>query len=196
MHPGIEEIHQFWFGPLDEQGMCAADRHALWFKASASNDRRCRECFGPLVDAALDGDFADWPGSDAGLIALVLLLDQFPRNIYRGTPRAFAGDDRALGLAQHCIAHGHHQRLPAIHQVFLFMPLEHCEDLDTQNECVELFTQLLEITGLKQVANFRRYALAHREVIERFGRFPHRNRILGRESTAAELDHLKKHGGF
>ena len=176
--------------------MSEASRHDLWFKASDRNDRRCREQFGQLVTSALAGELADWPGSDPGLIALVLLLDQFTRNIYRGTPQAFAGDEGALALAQHCIAHGHHQRLPAIHQVFLFMPLEHCENRDIQNECVELFTQLLQVTGLQQVANFRRYAIAHRDVIEQFGRFPHRNAILGRESTAGELEYLEQNGGF
>lgn len=196
MEPGIEAIHQFWFGPLDEQGMPAAERHALWFQASDSTDRLCREQFGQQVAEALADGLGDWPDSDQGLVALILLLDQFTRNIYRGTPWAFAGDARALDLAQRCIAHGHHQRLPAIHQVFLFMPLEHSENLDTQTECVELFTQLFDVTGLEQVANFRRYAIAHREVIERFGRFPHRNSILGRESTPGELEYLEKHGGF
>jgi len=196
MPPGIKQIHDFWFGPLDEQGMSEADRHGLWFKATDSTDRRCREQFGQLVASALEGELTDWANSDPGVIALILLLDQFTRNIYRGTPQAFAGDERAVALAQHCIAHGHHQRLPAIHQVFLFMPLEHCENLEVQNECVELFTQLHDITGLAQVANFRRYAIAHRDVIEQFGRFPHRNLILGRDSTPGELNYLKKHGGF
>ena len=123
-------------------------------------------------------------------------MDQFTRNIHRGTPKAFAGDSRALDLAQHCIAHGHHQRLPAIHQVFLFLPLEHCEDLEVQEECVELFEELTNITGLEAVAGFSRYAMAHYEVIAKFGRFPHRNVILGRDSTPEELAYLEKHGGF
>ncbi|TDG12934.1 DUF924 domain-containing protein [Seongchinamella unica] len=196
MQPDIAQIHDFWFGPLTDEGMCAADRHDLWFRASDSTDRLCRDRFGLLVTSALEGQLADWPDSDPGLIALVLLLDQFTRNIYRGTPQAFAGDERALALAQHCIAHGHHQRLPAIHQVFLFMPLEHCENLEVQDECVELFTQLQAITGLEQVASFCRYAIAHRDVIAQFGRFPHRNAILGRDSTPGELNYLEQHGGF
>ncbi len=142
------------------------------------------------------GGLQDWEASDRGLVALVVLLDQFTRNIYRGTPAAFSGDARALALAQHCIVHGHHQRLPAIHQVFLYLPLEHAEDLDVQEECVSLFEELAGITGLAQIADFTRYAVAHRDVIARFGRFPHRNDILGRTSTAEELDYLKTNGGF
>ena len=192
----IAEIHNFWFGALDDQGMCDPSRHALWFTANEETDKHCAELFGHQVEAALKGELENWAETDQGLIALILLLDQFTRNIWRGTPQAFSGDERALALAQHCIAHGHHQRLPAIHQVFLYLPLEHCEDLEVQDECVALFTQLTEITGLDKIADFRRYALAHREVIEQFGRFPHRNAILGRESTPGEIEYLKIHGGF
>lgn len=196
MQDEIEDIHRFWFADLDEQGMSPPEQQAMWFKSSEETDQLCRQHFGRLVDAALDGDLQDWESSDAGLIALILLLDQFTRNIHRGTPKAFAGDARALDLAQHCIAHGHHQRLPAIHQVFLFLPLEHCEDLEVQEECVELFEELTNITGLEAVAGFSRYAMAHYEVIAKFGRFPHRNVILGRDSTPEELAYLEKHGGF
>jgi len=196
MQAEIEEIHEFWFAALDDEGMCNPSKHALWFTASAETDKHCAERFGHLVDSAIAGELEDWAATDPGLIALILLLDQFTRNIYRGTAQAFAGDERALGLAQHCIAHGHHQRLPAIHQVFLYLPLEHCENLEVQDECVELFTQLTEITGLEKIADFRRYAVAHRDVVEKFGRFPHRNSILGRESTPGELAYLETHGGF
>ena len=196
MQADIQAIHDFWFGPLDEAGMCAPDKHALWFTASEDTDRQCADKFGHLVEAALDGQLQDWPESDAGLMALIVLLDQFTRNIYRGTPRAFAGDPRALELAQHCIAHGHHQRLPAIHQVFLYLPLEHSEDLEVQQECVELFAELAAVTGSAKVEDFGRYAVAHRDVIAQFGRFPHRNAILGRSSTDEELAYMEKHGGF
>ena len=196
MIPAIERIHAYWFGELDESGMPEASRHELWFRSTPENDRYCREEFGTLVAQATAGQLDQWAGSDEGLIALILLLDQFTRNIHRGTPRAFSGDPRALGLAQECIAHGHHRRLPAIHQVFLYMPLEHSEDLEAQDECVSLFAELATVTGLQKVAEFQRYAEAHRDVIARFGRFPHRNPILGRPSTAGELAHLERHGGF
>ena len=196
MPDAIAEINQFWFGELDEAGLAAADRHRLWFAASPATDVTIRDRFGERVDLALAGDLADWDQRDDGLIALVLLLDQFTRNIYRGTPRAFAGDARALELAQRAINSGRYQRLPAIHQVFLYLPLEHSEDLDTQDECVALFEMLAGVTGDPGIADFGRYARAHREVIARFGRFPHRNAILGRQSRPEEQDYLRVHGGF
>ncbi len=196
MQSAIDDIHSYWFGELDEAGLAAPERHALWFRQSDETDSRCRRRFGDLVEQALAGDLEDWAARDRGLVALVLLLDQFTRNIYRGTPRAFAGDDRALDLAQHAIATGHYQRLPAIHQVFLYLPLEHCEDPEIQEECVTLFESLAAVTGSEQIADFTRYAIAHRDVIGRFGRFPHRNALLGRESTPEELAYLERHGGF
>ncbi len=123
MPQAVAEIHDYWFGELDDSGMAAAERNKLWFQSTAEDDARCARRFGPLVKLAVAGDLMDWERNDRGLIALVLLLDQFTRTIFRGTPGAFSGDGRALALAQHCIAHGHYQRLPAIHQVFLFLPL-------------------------------------------------------------------------
>ena len=192
----ISAIHAYWFGELDEAGMCAQDRNTLWFTASQENDQKVRENFGESVDQALAGKLGSWPERDEGLVALVILLDQFTRNIYRGTAQAFAGDPVALGLAQRTIESGHYQRLPAIHQVFLYMPLEHCENPEVQEECVTLFEELAAITGNPQIESFTRYAIAHRDVIAQFGRFPHRNALLGRESTAAELEYLQTHGGF
>ena len=196
MAADIEAIHEFWFGALDDGGMCAPDRHKLWFSASPETDQFCRERFGELVERAVAGELERWEASDRGLVALILLLDQFTRNIHRGTPAAFAGDERALDLAQQTIVAGHHQRFPAIHQVFLYMPLEHNENIDIQEECVTLFEELAEVTGNEQIGKFCRYAVAHREVIEKFGRFPHRNAIQGRQSSPEELEFLDKHGGF
>jgi uncharacterized protein (DUF924 family) len=197
----INDIHDFWFGELDEAGMCDQDHQRLWFTASPETDAHCRSRFGELVAQALRGDLDGWVDSgwshgDQGLVTLVLLLDQFTRNIYRDTAAAFAGDPAALALAQRAIETGRYQRLPAIHQVFLYMPLEHCEDPEIQDECVTLFEELSAVTGSEQVAGFTRYALAHRDIIAQFGRFPHRNAILGRESTPAELAYLEQHGGF
>ena len=196
MSEEIDSIHDYWFGDLDDDGMSAASRNSLWFGSTPASDTICRERFGHLVELALQGELDFWAAQDRGLIALVLLLDQFTRNIFRDTPRAFSGDAQALALAQSAIASGHFQRLAAIHQVFLYLPLEHSEDLDVQEECVELFEQLTAITGHAQMAEFTRYAIAHRDVIARFGRFPHRNVLLGRESSPEELAYLSKHGGF
>jgi len=192
----IDDIHAFWFGELDETGMCVADRNPLWFASSAETDETCRVRFGRWVEQAVAGELEDWVDTDGGLIALIILLDQFTRNIYRGTAQAFAGDTRALAITQHTIGNGRHRRLPAIHQVFLYLPLEHSEDMDVQEECVTLFEELAGITGSEQISSFTRYAVAHRDVIAQFGRFVHRNAILGRESSPGELAYLEKHEGF
>jgi uncharacterized protein (DUF924 family) len=196
MPAAIDAIHDYWFGELDETGMADPGRNALWFRSTPADDDHCRARFGELVQTALGGGLGHWETTDRGLMALILLLDQFTRTIYRGTRQAFAGDARALSLAQHCIAHGHHQRLPAIHQVFLFLPLEHSEDLEVQDECVALFKELAAVTGLPKLTDYTRFAIAHRDVIAQFGRFPHRNATLGRTSSVAELAYLKTHGGF
>ena len=196
MNDCIDNIHDYWFGPLHDNGMSAAAQHALWFKADPVTDEHCRARFGSWLELALAGELDHWAGTDRGLLALVILLDQFSRNIHRGSPAAFGGDTRALALAQQTIASGRHQRLPAIHQVFLYLPLEHCEDLEVQEECVTLLEELAAITGDEQMAGFTRYAIAHRDVIVKFGRFPHRNTILQRPSSPDELEYLEKHGGF
>ena len=192
----IDRILDFWFGSLDDAGMAARDRQALWFRKSEHTDRQCREQFGALVESALSGELDNWENSDQGLVALVLLLDQFTRNIYRDTARAFSGDAGALALASRAIASGRYDRLPTIHRVFILLPLEHAEDLAVQQTCVALFEALLASSGHSQIADFCRYARAHRDVIAQFGRFPHRNALLGRSSTTTETDYLSRHGGF
>ena len=189
-------ILDFWFGALDPRGMPDPAMHGLWFRTSEETDLSCRRQFGDDVWHALAGALAGWPQSDRGLVALVILLDQFTRNIFRGTPAAFSGDERALALALAAVDAGRHLRMPAIHRVFLYLPLEHSEVLAHQEHCLRLFDELIGANDLPAIVDFRRYAAAHRDVIARFGRFPHRNAILGRESTAEELDYLAQHGGF
>ncbi|MCB1687057.1 MAG: DUF924 domain-containing protein [Halioglobus sp.] len=196
MQDTIEAIHTFWFGELDGSGLSKTDMHSLWFGASAETDAFCREQFGASLALALQGQLQDWAQTDRGLVALVVLLDQFSRNIHRGTAQAFAGDPIALALAQDAIASGRHLQLPAIHRVFLYLPLEHCENLAIQENSVALFGALANEAAHPQFDSFSRYAIAHRDVIARFGRFPHRNEALGREPTTAELAYLKEHGGF
>ncbi len=198
-----QEILDYWFGELNDQGLAAADRHAIWFSSNADVDGDIRRRWRDLLSRAVAGELRDWPESDAGLMALIILLDQFSRNIHRNSSRAFDGDPLALGTAQSAIASGRHLELPTIHRVFLYLPLEHCEDLAIQERSVELFEALVvEKSGAtnahqrKQLEGFAQYARAHRDVIAQFGRFPHRNVVLQRESTAAELAHLKTHGGF
>jgi len=192
----IAEIHDFWFGELDENGLCTTERNALWFAADEQTDATCRLRFDTSLQLAQAEKLATWAQTDRGLVALTVLLDQFSRNIHRGTAQAFAGDALALALAQDTIASGRHLRLPAIHRVFLYLPLEHCEDLTVQKECVILFEELAASTDHPQFANFTRYAAAHRDVIARFGRFPHRNAVLERQSSEAEQAYMAQHGSF
>jgi uncharacterized protein (DUF924 family) len=192
----IDKIHAFWFGPLDDQGMSASSQHALWFTKQEDTDREITARFKPMVEQARRGELDRWAESPEGLIALIVLLDQFTRNIYRNSADAFAGDASARRLAQRALADKIHLALPPIHQVFLFLPLEHTEDLAVQEQCVALFQGLQERTGLARIADFTRFAVAHRDVIAQFGRFPHRNAALGRRSTKAELAYLQTHGGF
>ena len=196
MDTAIRDIHNFWFGPLDADGFCQPSYHSLWFKKSDSTDLTCQQQFGDCVAQALAGDLDHWAEHPQGLTALILLLDQFTRNIFRDTAQAFSGDQRALAAALVAIDNQQHLKLPAIHRVFLYMPLEHSEEMTIQERCISLFEALVEETASADIESFGRYAHAHREVIAEFGRFPHRNAILGRESTRQELDYLAKHGGF
>lgn len=193
------DVLAYWFDAVDQHGVCAPQQHKLWFQSRTETDAHIRSCYGDLVEAALAGRLAHWAETPDGLMALVLLLDQFTRNMYRGTAGAFAGDETALALVQDAIARGVDRAMPTIHRAFLYIPFEHSEDLDVQEQGVELFDQLLADCHEKareEIHGYREYAVAHRDVIAGFGRFPHRNRILGRESTTAEQGHLEQHGGF
>ena len=192
----IDEILMYWFGALDSDGLSEPAQHGLWFKSSANTDKECEALFCSAVEQAIAGKLDHWAKSDRGLIALIVLLDQFPRNIYRGTASAFSGDNKSLIVARQAIAMNRHKDLPLIHRVFLYLPLEHSEELAVQEQCVALFEEMTNITGLTQMADFSRYAVAHRDIIAQFGRFPHRNDILERQSTAAEIEHIATHGGF
>ncbi len=195
----IADILAYWFDDLDQYGVCSPRQHQLWFQSRAETDAHIQTCYGELVAAALRGQLDHWAEHADGLIALVLLLDQFTRNIHRGTAQAFAGDSRALTLVQKAVAHGIDRGMPTIHRVFLYIPYEHSEDLEVQEQGIKLFDRLSENCHEQvraEVDSYRDYAVAHRDVITRFGRFPHRNNSLGRESTAAEQQHLEQHGGF
>lgn len=195
----IAAILDYWFAVLDEDGVCAAQQHQLWFRYRNETDREIESRFGSWVEQALAGELQRWEESDAGLVALLLLLDQFTRNIYRGTAGAFSGDAAALALAMRAVATGCDKQLPAIHRVFLYIPYEHAEDLDVQNTGVKLFQDLHQCCTESirdEIKGYLDYSVAHRDVIERFGRFPHRNRILQRCSNSDELAYLEKHGGF
>lgn len=161
---------------------------AKWFTRDAAFDGELSVRFRDILGKARSGHCDGWAEMPEGALGLVILLDQFSRNIHRGTPLAFAADARALALARRAIAEGWHQAMPAPLARWFLIPFEHAEDLDAQGRAVSLFGSL----GIGEMVQ---YAKSHHDVIRRFGRFPHRNVILGRKSTAAELAFLAG-GGF
>jgi uncharacterized protein (DUF924 family) len=182
------EVLSFWFG---EPGSADSLRpRELWFTKSDATDRLIAERFGAFVERALEGQHDDWAATPRGALALVILLDQFPRNIFRGTPRAFAGDLRALALATRLVDTARDLTLAPLERWFVYMPFEHSERLLDQYESVRLFERLAA-DGLDAPLEWAR---RHFDVVERFGRFPHRNAILGRASTPQELDFLSQPG--
>jgi uncharacterized protein (DUF924 family) len=184
-----------WFGAPDSAEFGHARK--VWFKKDVTFDALLNERFGALLEEALEGRLTSWAATPPGTLALIVLLDQFTRNCFRGTPRAFAGDNEALKLARTLVDTRDELTLPTIHhRVFVTMPFEHDEALASQREAVRLLQALFDETGDKDVEDFLDYALRHAEVIARFGRFPHRNVVLGRETTAEERTWLKQKGGF
>jgi uncharacterized protein (DUF924 family) len=192
-----QSLLQWWFGSAERPEEVAAQQGALWFGKRDSQDAEARKRFGDLVDQALAGGLAEWAQSPQGWLALILLLDQLPRMIYRDTPKAYAGDRRAQGLVVDGLAEGLEQQLLPLQQAFILLVLEHAEDLELQNRSVTLHQKLLPTElGLEHAlfADYLDYAEKHQRIIERFGRFPHRNDVLGRESTAEEVAFLRQPG--
>lgn len=175
------EVLQFWF----------SDRaRPLWFEKNREFDAEIRDRFGQAVHEAQLGGFADWRTSPDGALALLLLIDQFARNLYRGTAKAFLGDALAREIAAEAIARGFDKRFPFPDRVFIYLPFEHCETLANQDRYIALLTDCLREFG-DVAAEYLEYGHKHRNIIKRFGRFPHRNEALGRESTEEELEFLK-----
>lgn len=187
-HAGTPDaVLAFWFadGP--------ATRREIWFKRDDGFDASCGR-FRSLAAAALRGELEAWAATPHGALALLLLLDQFPRNLFRGSPDAFAGDAMARRIAGAAIGAGFYRELTPVERLFLYLPFEHSEDLADQDRSVALFESL---ATAPQMESTLVYALAHRDVIRRFGRFPHRNSSLGRTSTPAEIAYLAEPGsGF
>jgi len=164
----------------------------LWFSASTDDDQDLKARFQPLFLQALTGELRHWQQSPTGRLALILLLDQLSRCLFRGTPGAFANDYRAASLCLAGIDRGVDLKLQAIERVFFYMPLQHVEDIVAQDAGVAAYRRLEgEQTECQETyKSFRGYADLHRDIIARFGRFPHRNAILGRENTAEETEYL------
>jgi uncharacterized protein (DUF924 family) len=188
--PLVRAVLDFWFLVPDHPGH--GQYRAEWFRKDEGFDAAIRERFAPNVDAALAS--TPDPGPDETVLARILLLDQFTRNIFRGTPRAFAGDTQALALATMLVAAGRDKNLTPWQRWFAYLPFEHAETLLDQERSVALFAGLRREMQDGAFDNAYDYALRHRDVIARFGRFPHRNAILGRESTAEEIEFLSQPG--
>jgi uncharacterized protein (DUF924 family) len=183
--PTPTEVLAFWFG--ESPGA----QRAEWFRKDAAFDAKIRERFGGLHAAAANRELEAWRGEPEPMLALVVVLDQFSRNLHRGDPRAFAQDAYARECANEALARGDDERLLPVQRTFLYLPLEHSEDLADQERCVALMGKLDAFPETKGLVS---WAVKHRDVIARFGRFPHRNTALGRASTPEEIEFLKQPG--
>ena len=188
-----KDVLTFWFRDATLSPENLERRGTVWFSADPAFDRECATRFTALLEDAARGALKSWAGMPHGRLALVILLDQMPRNIHRGAPAAFAHDAQA---AAHCVAgveSGQDRSLDPVERIFLYMPLQHAENLGLQRRSVEQFESLAAAADDAWRSYFAenvRYARVHHDIVERFGRFPHRNRILGRESTEEELRYL------
>lgn len=182
------EVLEFWFGAPGDPDF--GKTRPLWFTKSDATDELLRKRFGSTVEAALNGESRHWAATPRGTLASIIVLDQFTRNIYRDTARSFAGDAEALRLASRLVDRNEDRSLALVERWFAYMPFEHSEFLNDQYESVRLSEQLAQ-EGLAEPLP---WAIKHFDIIKRFGRFPHRNSILGRESTAEEIEFLKEPG--
>lgn len=184
-----QKVLDFWFGQ-SKHASYGQPRQG-WFIKNLEFDLEVRTRFMPDYAQAEAGNLDSWKNSPQSCLALILLLDQFPRHMFRGTPQAFATDWQALSAAQYAIAQGYDRELLPVQRWFIYLPFEHSENLDHQNQSVSLFEQLSDDPDS---ADTIQYAIRHRKVILLFGRFPHRNAILGRVSTAQEEEFLQQPG--
>ena len=192
--PQATAIVDYWLGDSILGPNEAEARHKVWYQGGRSVDQEIDERFGLQVEAACYGEYSLWEHTPIGSLALVVLLDQFTRNLYRGTPKAYAGDKRAWQVADAAVTQGLHTTLPVAGQIFLLHPFHHCERLAEQNRGVAFLEALAESVEprwrsyvQKSVDGFK----SHRDIVARFGRFPHRNRTLGRATTEDEEAYLE-----
>jgi uncharacterized protein (DUF924 family) len=180
-----DEVLIFWFGAEDDEGY--GELRSAWFQKDEAFDSEVGDRFGELYERAASGELDGWREEARGCLALVILLDQFPRNMFRGDPRTHATDGQALEASKYAIEHALDRELPAFGRMFVYMPFMHAENVEDQRRSVELFEMLAAQPDAPNVVDF---AIGHRDIVERFGRFPHRNAILDRETTPEEAEFL------
>ena len=181
-----DEVLAFWFGREDEPGY--GEFREAWFRKDPEFDQQVQERFGPLYERAAAGELDGWREEARSCLALVICLDQFPRNMFRGDGRTHATDDKALETARYALERALDRELPPFQRVFVYMPFMHSESVEDQRRSVELFGRLAEKPGAPDLTS---YAVGRMEIVERFGRFPHRNVIMGRETTPEEAEFLQ-----
>ena len=181
-----DEVLDFWFGREGEPGY--GEFREAWFRKDPGFDEKVRERFVDLYERAAAGELDCWRDDARSCLALVICLDQFPRNMFRGDGRTHATDAEALETARYAVERALDRELPPFQRMFLYMPFMHSESVEDQRRSVELFERLAEEPGAPDVTS---YAVGHKEIVERFGRFPHRNGILGRETTTEEAEFLE-----
>lgn len=195
-----EALLAFWFEDALDQPAKLGQRMKVWFGGGPKVDAEISERFGATVEALGSGLAGDWAArGPRERLAAIIGLDQFSRSIHRKSPKAFANDPLALRLAKESVANGQDRMLPAAARMFVYLPFEHSEAMDDQQTSVRLFEALAaeaDDTTRELFASTLDYAHRHAEVIAKFGRFPHRNDVLGRASTPEETAHVKEHGGF
>lgn len=192
-----EQVLNFWFGELASPEDFPEKQSKMWFRGGPQVDKEIHDHFETLLLKAKNQELAHWKKTPRGRLALIILFDQFSRNMYRGTPRAFEFDPMALQLTLEGITQGEERELFPAERVFLYMPLQHAEDLSIQELSVKKFNQLANEVPpslFDMFDMYADYAVKHYQVISQFGRFPHRNAILGRKSTDQEIEFLQKKG--
>jgi uncharacterized protein (DUF924 family) len=192
-----ENILNFWFADAGESPAAAAVRSKFWFHPNEEIDGEIWEQFGDAVSDAANGLYDHWLEAAFGRLALIIMLDQFPRNIFRGTAEVFRNDARALELAQQGVAVSQLAGLAVPEQAFLLMPYQHAEDISVQDAGVALYSALADAAApewQEAATGYRDFAILHRDIIVEFGRFPHRNEALGRTSTEQEICYLEDGG--
>jgi len=195
----INQILRFWFGNLKEDEIPSDDQRKSWWVKDPEYDERIKDNFGNDLKMAINGELDDWRTGPEGSLALIILLDQFSRNIYRDTSKAFSQDEKAIQICLGGIEKDFDKKLHPVQRIFFYIPLMHSEDIEMQEKSLKYFSGLAEEYKEPEsiadvVSNSYEFAVKHYDIIKRFGRYPHRNEILGRESTPEEIEFLKEPG--